>query len=150
MRDRIGRIPLPPETPGGRALKHFASVRVFLRNDGPIKVGEGTIGSKVEFTIKKNKVGPPYGAGAFEIWNDRGVCIQGGVLDLAIELGLIKQKGAWFIYKDKAMAQGRVAAINALTNKELYSQIMEEIKSEKASIGNKDIPAGSVQEYSID
>jgi len=132
LRDRIARIPLPPETPGGRALKHHASLRLWMKNTGPIKQGQEVVGSKIEFTVKKNKVGPPYGIGAFEIWHDRGICLQAELLDTAVELGIIDQKGAWFSYKDQRVGQGRVNAIETLTDlKEMYNDILEEVKNAK-------------------
>ncbi len=135
LRDRIARIPLPPESPGGRALKHHASVRLFLKNAGPLTNGTDAYGSKIEFTIKKSKVGGQYSIGAFEIWNDRGVCQQANLLDEAVERGVISQKGAWFRYGDWA-AQGRYAAITALEDRELFRTILEEVRNGKATNGH--------------
>lgn len=134
LRDRIARMPLPPETPAGRALKHHASLRIWLKNAGPIKQDTEIVGSKIEFTVKKNKVGPPYGTGAFEIWSDRGVCLEAELLDTAVEMGVIKQKGAWFSHGENVLAQGRVAAIKALGDESKYQEILQEvINAEKVS-----------------
>jgi recombination protein RecA len=128
LRDRIARIPLPPETPAGRALRHHSSLRIVLKNAGPIEQNNEIVGSKIEFLVKKNKVGAPYGTGAFEIWHDRGICLEADLLDTAVGLGVIKQKGAWFSHGENVLAQGRVAAIKALSDKEKYQEILQEIK----------------------
>jgi len=128
MRDRIGRVPLPPDSPGGRALKHHASLRIYLYNVEPIKQGNEILGSKIQYTIKKNKVGPSYGNGVFEIWNDRGICKEAGLLDMAVELGIIQQRGAWFIHNENTIGQGRSSTIKALSEPELYKIILQELK----------------------
>ncbi len=131
LRDRIARIPLPPETPAGRALKHHTSVRIWLKNAGPIKQDNEIVGSKIEFTVKKNKVAAPYGTGAFEIWHDRGVCLEADLLDTGVEVGVIDQKGAWFSYRELRLGQGRVNAIRALSDKDTYQRILEEVINAK-------------------
>jgi recombination protein RecA len=136
LRDRIARIPLPPETPAGRALRHHSSLRIVLKNAGPIEQNNEIVGSKIEFLVKKNKVGAPYGTGAFEIWHDRGICLEADLLDTAVGLGVIKQKGAWFSHGENVLAQGRVAAIKALSDKEKYQEILQEIKDAETVNGS--------------
>jgi len=116
VRDKIGRSPFKSyETPGGFALKHHASLRVWLRNAGEVKTTGGeSLGSKIAFTIKKNKIGPPYGSGEFEIWSRSGICKPAGVLDMCLQKDIIIQKGAWFAFEDKTMAQGRLQMVNLL------------------------------------
>jgi recombination protein RecA len=92
-------------------------MRISLRNDGELKTGDGTTyGSKIDFVVKKNKAGNSYGVGSFEIWGDRGICGEAGLLDVAIEKDIIKQSGAWFKYKDTVIGQGRLTTIQELSN----------------------------------
>ena len=124
VRDKISRMPFTAlNTPGGYALKHHTSLRIFLRNAGEVKRGDIPIGSRIAFQIKKNKVGDPYGSGEFEIWGDRGVCKEGGLLDLAVENNIITKAGAWFGLPDETKVQGRLEAISWLENQSNYDSI---------------------------
>jgi recombination protein RecA len=130
VRDRIGRIPMPPDTPGGYALKHHASVRVSFRKSGEVKESDGTvIGSTTAFKTEKNKVAQPFQTGNMEIWGDRGICREAGLLDLALERGVIQLKGSWFKIGDEVIGQGRIDTINALGNPELYTRVEEVIRN---------------------
>lgn len=134
IRDKINpRIPIKQtETPGGYALKHHTSVRISLYNVGQVKVGDGqAVGSKISFTIKKNKIGPSFVSGDFQIWNDRGVCKEDAVLELALREGIIRQRGSWFVMGEDAVAQGRVAMVKALTGTDLYNEIVGRLKDEE-------------------
>jgi len=131
VRDKISRVPFPQlETPGGYALKHHTSLMVMLRHVGEVKTSGGdALGSKISFVIKKNKVGSSYGTGEFEVWSDRGVNTQACVVDMALESGVIKQKGSWFSFEDSNLAQGRVSLIELLTkDQDLFNKIVERIK----------------------
>jgi len=130
VRDKISRSPFKSlGTSGGYALKHHTSLGIWLRNAGEIKTTSGiSLGSKVEFTIKKNKVGPPFGHGEIEIWSDRGINKEVGVLNMALEKEIIIQKGAWFSYKDTNISQGRINLVNLLTeDRDLFQEIHERV-----------------------
>lgn len=129
IRDKISRYGSGSwETPGGHALKHYASVRIALRSEGEVKMAEEPIGTKVVFTIKKNKVGPPYGVGNFEIWNTVGVNKWASLLDTLVYCDIMKMKGSWFICDEKPFAQGRSNAIKVLMdNPDIYQELMGRI-----------------------
>jgi len=130
VRDKISRAPFKSlGTSGGYALKHHISLGVWLRNAGEIKTTSGVVlGSTIEFIIKKNKIGPSFRKGEFEIWEDRGINKEVGVLGMALEKGIIIQRGAWFSYKDANIAQGRINLVNLLTNdRELFQEIHERV-----------------------
>lgn len=134
VRDKINpRVPFKQlETPGGYALKHHSSVRLSLYNAGQVKTGDGeVIGSQINFTIKKSKIGPSSIGGSFQIWNDRGVYKEDAVLELALQRGIIKQRGSWFVMDGDSIAQGRVSTVRALTGTDLYGEILGRLKDEK-------------------
>ncbi|MCD6228637.1 MAG: recombinase RecA [Candidatus Omnitrophica bacterium] len=131
IREKIGVIFGSPEiTPGGRALKFYASVRIDLRKVATITASDGKVlGSKVKAKIVKNKVAPPFKEAFFEIIYDEGVSKVGALIDAALAAGVIKKSGSWFSYKDKNLAQGRESLRKLLRGEEnLYREIEEEIK----------------------
>ncbi len=131
IREKIGVMFGSPEiTPGGRALKFYASVRIDLRKIATITASDGKIlGSKVRAKIVKNKVAPPFKEAFFEIIYDEGVSKVGALIDAALAVGVIKKSGSWFSYKDKNLAQGRESLRKLLREEEsLYQEIEEEVK----------------------
>ena len=131
VRDKISRVPFPQlETPGGYALKHHASLMIFLRNAGEIKTSSGeSLGSKIAFTVKKNKIGNTYGAGEFEIWSAHGVCRPAGVIDILMERKVILMKGSWLTLDGKVLAQGRLNLVNLLyQDSELMALLESKLK----------------------
>ncbi|RKY33785.1 MAG: recombinase RecA [Candidatus Omnitrophota bacterium] len=131
IREKIGVMFGSPEiTPGGRALKFYASVRIDLRKVATITASDGKVlGSKVRAKIVKNKVAPPFKEAFFEIIYDEGVSKVGALIDAALARGVIKKSGSWFSYKDKNLAQGRESLRKLLREEEnLYREIEEEIK----------------------
>ncbi len=108
LREKIGVMFGNPETtPGGRALKFYASVRLDVRRVGSIKEGEEIIGSRVRVKVAKNKVAPPFRTAEFDLFYNEGISREGNILDLAVELNLIDKSGAWFIYKNEKLGQGK-------------------------------------------
>ena len=109
LRDKIGvnMFGSPETTPGGRALKFYASVRLDIRRIDSIKHGTDVVGSRVKVKVVKNKVAPPFRVAEFDILFDAGISSEGGLLDLGVELGLIKKAGAFLTYGDKRLGQGR-------------------------------------------
>ena len=111
LRQKIGVMFGNPETtPGGLALKFYASVRIDLRRIEVLKDGEMVIGSRHRARVVKNKVAPPLRVAEFDIMEKEGISHAGGLLDVAVELGLITKSGSFFNYDAKPLAQGREAA----------------------------------------
>lgn len=135
IREKVGVMFGSPETtPGGRALKFFASVRLDIRRIGSIKATDGTVmGNRTKLKIVKNKVAPPFTEAEFDIMYAEGISSVGSLLDLAIEYNLILKRGSWFSYEGNQLAQGRDAAKVALKDKpELYLEIEDKVKEKMA------------------
>ncbi|HWB03754.1 MAG TPA: recombinase RecA [Verrucomicrobiales bacterium] len=131
IREKIGVMFGNPETtPGGRALKFFASVRVDVRRIGQIKNSDGTVtGSRTKIKVVKNKVAPPFGEAEFDIMYDEGVSSTGSLLDLALEQEILQKRGSWISYKGSQLAQGRDAAKEILKNDPaIYAEIETAVK----------------------
>jgi len=126
IREKIGVMFGNPETtPGGKALKFYASVRVDIRRIGAIKTGDGTVtGNRTKVKVVKNKVAPPFTEAEFDIMYNEGISLTGSLLDLALEKGIVEKRGSWLSYKGAQLAQGRDAAKEILkTNAELYAEL---------------------------
>ena len=132
IREKIGVMFGNPETtPGGRALKFYASVRVDIRRIGQIKGSYGVIaGNRTKIKVVKNKVAPPFTECEFDIMYNEGISSVGSLLDLATEYDIIQKRGSWISYNGSQIAQGRDAAKEALkSNPELYAEIEEQVKA---------------------
>ena len=132
IREKIGVMFGNPETtPGGRALKFYASVRVDIRRIGQIKGSDGVIaGNRTKIKVVKNKVAPPFTECEFDIMYNEGISSVGSLLDLATEYDIIQKRGSWISYNGSQIAQGRDAAKEALKyNPELYAEIEEQVKA---------------------
>src|SRR6202165_2677981 len=125
LREKIGVMFGNPETTtGGRALKFYASVRMGIRRLDSIKRGTDVVGSRVKVKVVKNKVAPPFRVAEFDILFDAGISSEGGLLDLGVELGLIKKSGAFLSYGDTRLGQGRENARDFL---KLHPEIARDI-----------------------
>lgn len=132
IREKIGVMFGNPETtPGGRALKFYASVRVDIHRIGQIKGSDGVIaGNRTKIKVVKNKVAPPFTECEFDIMYNEGISSVGSLLDLATEYDIIQKRGSWISYNGSQIAQGRDAAKEALkSNPELYAEIEEQVKA---------------------
>ena len=132
IREKIGVMFGNPETtPGGKALKFYASVRCDIRRIGAIKVADGTVtGNRTKLKLVKNKVAPPFTEAEFDIMYNEGISSTGALLDLALEKGIVEKRGSWLSYKGSQLAQGRDAAKEILKgNEELYNEIEAAVKA---------------------
>ena len=132
IREKIGVMFGNPETtPGGKALKFYASVRVDIRRIGAIKQADGTVtGNRTRVKIVKNKVAPPFTEAEFDIMYNEGISCTGSLLDLALEKNIIEKRGSWMGYKGNNIAQGRDAAKELLkSDQALYAEIEEAVKA---------------------
>jgi len=130
LREKIGVMYGSPETtPGGRALKFYASVRIDVRRIGTLKEGETAIGAACRAKVVKNKVAPPFRQAEFEIMFDRGISWEGSLLDLGIAAGVVEKSGAWLNYDSTRLGQGREHARkflieNPAVAKEIHEKIL--------------------------
>ena len=134
MREKVGVMFGNPETtPGGKALKFYASIRIDIRRKDTIKDAAGNaIGSHVRVKIVKNKVAPPFTESEFDILFNHGINKEGSILDVGLEHGVVDKKGAWLQFNGELIGQGRDAAQKALAEKpEWAAQIVEAIMAKR-------------------
>ena len=132
IREKIGVMFGNPETtPGGKALKFYASVRIDIRRIGAIKQTDGVVtGNRTRVKVVKNKVAPPFTEAEFDIMYNEGISSTGALLDLALEKQIIEKRGSWLSYKGTQLAQGRDAGKDALKNDPaLYEEIETAVKA---------------------
>ena len=141
LREKIGVMFGSPETtPGGRALKFYSSVRLDIRRIEAIKDGVEVVGNRTRVKVVKNKVAPPFRQAEFDIMYGQGISREGAVLDLGVDLGLVKKSGAWYTYEGEQLGQGRENAKSFLIeNPEVMVEISEKVRA-AAGIGVDDEP----------
>lgn len=130
LREKIGVMFGNPETTtGGNALKFYASVRLDIRRRTQIKDGDRVIGNSTKVKVVKNKVAPPFQTAEFDIMYGEGISKVGEVLDIGVELGIVKKSGSWFSYGETKLGQGRDAVKNLIKdNPELMDELEGKIK----------------------
>ena len=135
LREKIGIMFGNPETtPGGRALKFYASVRLDIRRKEYLKSGDTVIGSHVMAKVVKNKVAPPFRSAEFDILYNEGISREGSIVDVAVFYGVLQKQGSWVSYGDTKIGQGRDAACTYLKqNPKLLGEIEQKVKAQAAA-----------------
>ncbi|MFR9502871.1 MAG: recombinase RecA [Rikenellaceae bacterium] len=136
LRDKIGVVYGNPETTtGGNALKFYASVRIDIRRVSVIKDGENQLGTRTRVKVVKNKVAPPFKRAEFDIMFGEGISKIGEIIDLGVDLGVIKKAGSWFSYGERKIGQGRDSVKELLSTDEA---VREEIETKVRDLMKKE------------
>jgi recombination protein RecA len=146
IREKVGIMFGNPETtPGGKALKFYASMRVDIRRIGAIKSADGVVtGNRTKVKVVKNKLAPPYTEAEFDIMYNEGISGVGSLLDLAMEFDILQKRGSWISYKGTQLAQGRDACKEALkADAALYAEVEEAVRAKLAEKKGGDRPSGA-------
>src|SRR5207248_9413173 len=146
LREKVGITYGSPEvTPGGRALKFYSSVRLDIRRIESIKDGGEMIGNRTRVKVVKNKCSPPFKSAEFDIMYGRGISREGSVIDVAVDLGIVKKSGAWYTYEGEQLGQGRENAKQfLLENAELMVELNERVRQQVGmGSGTHDVPLGT-------
>ncbi len=143
LREKVGVMFGNPETTsGGKALKFYASVRLDIRRTDTIKQGQDVMGSRTRVRVVKNKVAPPFRVAEFDIMYSEGISREGGLIDLGLEMGLVKKSGAWFNVGDIRLGQGRENAKDFLRqNSDVAMALDEQIRGNISSFKVAEIEA---------
>ena len=130
LRDKIGVMFGNPETTtGGNALKFYSSIRIDIRRTSQIKEGEDVVGNRVKVKIVKNKVAPPFRKAEFDIMYGEGISKVGEIIDLGVDLNILKKSGSWFSYGETRLGQGRDSVKQIIhDNPELMEELEHKIK----------------------
>src|ERR1700758_1414693 len=130
LRETIGVMFGSPETtPGGRALKFYSSVRLDIRRIESIKDGAEVVGNRTRVKVVKNKVAPPFRQAEFDIVYGKGISREGSVIDIGVDLGIVKKSGAWYTYEGEQLGQGRENAKTFLMeNPQLMAEIDDRVR----------------------
>ena len=108
LREKVGVMFGNPETtPGGRALKFYSTIRLDIRRNEQLKMGDGVVGNKTTIKVVKNKVAPPFKTATVDIMYGEGVSHEGEVIDLGVEAGVVEKTGAWYSYQGEKLGQGK-------------------------------------------
>src|SRR5512138_3376945 len=147
LREKIGVMFGNPETtPGGRALKFYASVRLEIRRIETIKTGTESVGNRVRVKVVKNKVAPPFRVAEFDVMYGEGVSKEGGLLDVGVAMGVVDKTGAWFTYEETRLGQGREAAKDFLKGNEALAADIEGKIRTKVAGGDAAVPVEGIEE----
>jgi recombination protein RecA len=145
LREKIGVMFGNPETtPGGRALKFYASVRLDIRRIETIKTGTESVGNRVRVKVVKNKVAPPFRVAEFDVMYGEGISREGGLLDVGVAMDVVSKTGAWFTFDETRLGQGREASKEFLkANPEIGAEIDRRIRGR---IDEVQVPVEGIEE----
>jgi recombination protein RecA len=145
LREKIGVMFGNPETtPGGRALKFYASVRLEIRRVETIKTGTDAVGNRVRVKVVKNKVAPPFRVAEFDVMYGEGISREGGLLDVGVAMDVVTKTGAWFTFGETRLGQGREAAKSFLReNPPIAAEIEGRIRT---GMSTAEIPVEGIEE----
>jgi recombination protein RecA len=145
LREKIGVMFGNPETtPGGRALKFYASVRLDIRRIETIKSGTDSVGNRVRVKVVKNKVAAPFRVAEFDVMYGEGISREGGLLDVGVASSVVTKTGAWFTYGETRLGQGREQSKEFLrNNQDVVQQLEAEIRGKVATIA---VPVEGISE----
>jgi recombination protein RecA len=145
LREKIGVMFGNPETtPGGRALKFYASVRLDIRRVETIKSGTESVGNRVRVKVVKNKVSPPFRVAEFDVMYGEGISKEGGLLDVGVAMDVVSKTGAWFNFADTRLGQGREASKEFLkTNVDVAGEIDRRIRAKMSDVA---LPVEGIEE----
>ncbi len=145
LREKIGVMFGNPETtPGGRALKFYASVRLDIRRVETIKSGTESVGNRVRVKVVKNKVSPPFRVAEFDVMYGEGISREGGLLDVGVAMDVVAKTGAWFNFGDTRLGQGREAAKEFLkSNVDVAADVERKIRSRMSDVA---LPVEGIEE----
>ncbi len=152
LREKIGVMYGSPEvTTGGRALKFYSSVRLDIRKIEAIKEGTEIVGSRTRVKVVKNKCAPPFRQAEFDIMYGKGISREGSVLDVGVELGLIKKSGSWYTYDGEQLGQGREnVKVFLRSSPQLMSELDLRVREMVNNLAPGILTHGTVQETSED
>jgi recombination protein RecA len=145
LREKIGVMFGNPEvTPGGRALKFYASVRLDIRRVETIKTGTESVGNRCRVKVVKNKVAPPFRVAEFDIMFGEGISREGGLLDVGVAMDIVTKTGAWFTFGETRLGQGREAAKEFLkSNPDISAEIEKQIRGKMSEVS---LPVEGIEE----
>jgi recombination protein RecA len=145
LREKIGVMFGNPETtPGGRALKFYASVRLDIRRVETIKTGTESVGNRVLVKVVKNKVSPPFRVAEFDVMYGEGISKEGGLLDVGVAMDVVTKTGAWFTFGETRLGQGREASKEFLkSNVDIATEIDRRIRAKMADVA---LPVEGIEE----
>ena len=145
LREKIGVMFGSPETtPGVRALKFYASVRLDVRRIETLKDGQEMVGNRTRIKVVKNKVAPPFKQAEFDIMYGQGISREGGLIDVGVEAGLVRKAGAWYTYEGDQLGQGKENSRNFLRDNPDLANELEKRILEKLGVGpTVDAPAAA-------
>ena len=147
LREKVGVMYGNPEvTPGGRALKFYASVRIDIRKVETLKNGGEVVGSHTRAKVVKNKVAPPFREAEFDVMYGKGISRDGELLDIAVKLDIVEKSGAWFSYKGNRLGQGRDNVKELLKNSpELAKEVEEQVYENMGKLYGKPAKNGGAK-----